>query len=173
MHFILEETLEVIWKMVSVSICLIVRCYRLALSGHVGLSARCEVLLLPLFWCKSNVWMAWHGEFVKKSSLSCLSSYDHLEHQYCACLVSTILWWELYFTCSHFMNFGSARALKSEALKTIYLNRSCLIRNLYSLETLLRLFSDTQMMHRLLMRVKRPSIFLTEVQECVTTANSV
>lgn len=72
-------------------------------------------------WCLNKT-------FVQKFSLSFLSSYDHLEHQYCAWLVSTILWWELYCTCSHFMNFGRTRALKSQALKTISSNQSCLIR---------------------------------------------
>lgn len=40
-----------------------------------------------------------------KKLFSCLSSYDPLEHLYCAWLVSTILWGELFCTRFHFMNF--------------------------------------------------------------------
>lgn len=104
--------------------------------------------------------------FVEKLPFSSFSSYDHpgqhhhhhhhmiyLEHQYCACPVSTILWWELYCTCPHFMNFNRTCASKSEALKTTFLNLLCLIRKLFLLEMLLWFYFHTLMMHSLLIRL--------------------
>ncbi len=85
-----------------------------------------------------------YHENLFSSSLSCLLSYGHLERRYCAWLVSTILLWVFYCSCSHFMSVGRTRHLKSEALETINLNWLWLFRELYFLLMLSTCIYDEQ-----------------------------
>lgn len=85
--------------------------------------------------------MSRQKDFVKTSRCSCLSSHHHhhldLVHEYCACLVSTILWSEVCCTCPHFMNF----TIKLQALnlfESISCSCSCIYWRCYYFMMLLQ-----------------------------------